>query len=224
MTPVPTPEILWRSRPCSRSPLFGRALGHLGEPSTASSAAWAAAGTAVRTLHAAPVPPWQVGPSTSSRQARRRVRVARLQRHPSHRGGHAQPPARRDCAPAVTPVFIHGDLQVDHVFVAGTRSPASSTGRGVPGRRALRPRHPHARTRGAPWRRRRGYGTNVDRDLIRAWWSLRCCLTSAGWSSTASPARGDARSRHPEIVAVRRRGPRLRVPDPGRQRARRSAN
>jgi hypothetical protein len=21
-----------------------------------------------------------------------------------------------------------------------------------------------------------GYGTNVDRDLIRAWWSLRCLL------------------------------------------------
>jgi hypothetical protein len=36
----------------------GTVLGRLGEPSTASSAAWAAAGAAVRTLHDAPLPPW----------------------------------------------------------------------------------------------------------------------------------------------------------------------
>jgi hypothetical protein len=34
------------------------ALGHLGEPSTASSAAWTAAGATARTLHDAPLPPW----------------------------------------------------------------------------------------------------------------------------------------------------------------------
>ena len=34
------------------------ALGRLGEPSTASAAAWAAAGAAVRELHDAPPPPW----------------------------------------------------------------------------------------------------------------------------------------------------------------------
>jgi hypothetical protein len=38
--------------------LPGTALGRLGERSTASSAAWAAAGAAVRTLHCAPLPPW----------------------------------------------------------------------------------------------------------------------------------------------------------------------
>ena len=32
---------------------------------------------------------------------RRRMRVARRQRRPSRRPGHTQPPARRDCAPAV---------------------------------------------------------------------------------------------------------------------------
>jgi hypothetical protein len=36
----------------------GTALGHLGEPSTASSAAWASAGAAARMLHDAPLPPW----------------------------------------------------------------------------------------------------------------------------------------------------------------------
>ena len=36
----------------------GTALGRLSEPSNASRAAWVAAGAAVRTLHAAPLPPW----------------------------------------------------------------------------------------------------------------------------------------------------------------------
>ena len=38
--------------------LPGTALGRLGEPSTASPAAWAAAGAAARMLHVAPLPPW----------------------------------------------------------------------------------------------------------------------------------------------------------------------
>ena len=43
---------------CARlAALSGTALGHLGEPSTASSAAWVAAGAAVRTLHDVPPPP-----------------------------------------------------------------------------------------------------------------------------------------------------------------------
>src|SRR5271166_6253310 len=49
IAPVPTPEILWRKPPVlALAALPGAALGHLGEPSTASSAAWTAAGTAVR--------------------------------------------------------------------------------------------------------------------------------------------------------------------------------
>src|SRR5687767_14874478 len=58
MAPVPTPKILWRKPPVlSLAALQGKALGRLGEPSTASSAAWAAVGAAVRTLHNAPLPP-----------------------------------------------------------------------------------------------------------------------------------------------------------------------
>src|SRR4051794_41744423 len=57
--PVPTPEVLWRKPPVlALAALPGVALGRLGEPSTASSAAWAAAGAAVRILHDAPPPPW----------------------------------------------------------------------------------------------------------------------------------------------------------------------
>src|SRR5437899_1881041 len=60
MAPVPTPEVLWRKPPVlALAALPGTALGRLQEPSTASAAAWAAAGAAVRTLHDAPVPPWR---------------------------------------------------------------------------------------------------------------------------------------------------------------------
>jgi hypothetical protein len=56
--PIPTPEVLWRKPPVlALAALPGTALGRLGEPSTASAAAWAAAGAAARMLHDAP-PPW----------------------------------------------------------------------------------------------------------------------------------------------------------------------
>src|SRR6516162_9209086 len=59
MAPIPTPEVLWRKpRVLALAAVPGTALGRLGEPSTASSAAWAAAGAAIRMLHDAPLPPW----------------------------------------------------------------------------------------------------------------------------------------------------------------------
>src|ERR671937_1161327 len=52
MAPIPTPEVLWRKPPVlALAALPGMALGRLGEPSTSSSAAWAAAGAARRELH-----------------------------------------------------------------------------------------------------------------------------------------------------------------------------
>ena len=59
MAPVPTPAILWCEPPVlAIAAVPGTALGLLGEPSSASPAAWAAAGAAIRSLHEAPVPPW----------------------------------------------------------------------------------------------------------------------------------------------------------------------
>lgn len=59
LAPVPTPEVLWRRPPVlAIAAVPGTALGRLGEPSTASPAAWAAAGAAIRKLHDAPLPPW----------------------------------------------------------------------------------------------------------------------------------------------------------------------
>src|SRR3982751_3979790 len=60
LAPVPTAEILWRRPPVlALAALPGPALGRLQEPSTASPAAWAAAGAAVRTLHDSPLPSWR---------------------------------------------------------------------------------------------------------------------------------------------------------------------
>src|SRR5262249_1270424 len=57
--PIPTPKVLWRKPPVlALAALPGTTLGRLGQPSTASSAAWVAAGAAVRKLHDAPLPPW----------------------------------------------------------------------------------------------------------------------------------------------------------------------
>ena len=103
MAPVPTPEVLWRKPPVlALAALPGSALGRLGRPSTASSAAWTAAGAAVRLLHDAPLPPW-LGrePRGEGREPRHRVRVAPGERRPPCRPGHAQPRGGRGRAPAV---------------------------------------------------------------------------------------------------------------------------
>jgi aminoglycoside phosphotransferase (APT) family kinase protein len=78
-------------------------------------------------------------------------------------------------------VFIHGDLQVDHVFVSGDEVIGvidwSEGGQGDPlfDLATLTLGHPeHLGDVIA------GYGTDVDVELIRAWWSLRC-LTNVRW-------------------------------------------
>ena len=183
IAPIPTPEILWRKPPVlALAALPGAALGHLGEPSTASSAAWAAAGAAVRTLHDAPLPPW---PGRS------------LDELSSCLDGECEWLVANDVLPADlvtcnrqlaetalrpwTPVFIHGDLQVDHVFVDGDEVTGvvdwseASQGDALFDVAILTLGHKeHLGDVVA------GYGTDFDRDLIRAWWSLRC-LTNVRW-------------------------------------------
>jgi aminoglycoside phosphotransferase (APT) family kinase protein len=76
-----------------------------------------------------------------------------------------------------TPVFIHGDLQVDHVFVRGDEVTGvvdwseASRGDALFDLATLTLGHPERLGDVLA-----GYGTDVDRDLIRAWWSLRCLL------------------------------------------------
>lgn len=174
--PVPTPEILWRQRPVlALAALSGVALGRLGEPSTASSAAWAAAGAAVRTLHDAPLPPW----------AGRRVDEFALQLDsecewliandvvPSDVVVHNRRIAEAALRPW-TPVFAHGDLQITHVFVDGDEVTGiidwSEAGQGdaLFDLATLTLGHEECLDDVVT-----GYGTEVDREVIRGWWSLR---------------------------------------------------
>jgi hypothetical protein len=115
MAPIPTPEVLWRKPPVlALAALPGTALGRLGEPSTASAAAWAAAGAAARMLHdAATAAMARSEPRRDRIAPRRRMRVARHERRSSRRDGHAQPPDRRGCAPAVD-TGVHARRPADH--------------------------------------------------------------------------------------------------------------
>jgi len=183
LAPIPTPEILWRKPPAlALAALPGRALGHLGKPSTASPAAWAAAGAALRTLHAAPLPPW---PGRSLDEL-----ASRLDSESEWLVANDVLPAdlvtrNRQLAETAlrpwTPVFMHGDLQVDHVFVDGDKITGvvdwseASQGDALFDIAILTLGHKEHLDDVAA-----GYGTDVDRDLIRAWWSLRC-LTNVRW-------------------------------------------
>ncbi len=102
-----------------------------------------------------------------------------------------------------TPVFIHGDLQVDHVFVAGDEVTGlvdwseASQGEALFDLATLTLGHPeHLGDVLA------GYGTVVDRDLISAWWSLRC-LSNVRWLAE----HGFGRSEQMPVVAVLRSQP-----------------
>lgn len=119
--PIPTPKILWHKPPAlALAALPGNALGHLGEPSTASPAAWAAAGAAIRRLHDAPLPTWPgrtLDELSSGLESECEWLVANdilpadvVARNRRHAETVLRP---------WRPVFVHGDLQVDHVFIDG---------------------------------------------------------------------------------------------------------
>jgi aminoglycoside phosphotransferase (APT) family kinase protein len=181
--PIPTPEVLWRKPPVlALARLPGTALGRLGQPSTASSAAWIAAGAAVRKLHDSPLPPW---PGRS------------LEEIASHLDSQCKWLLTNDVLPndlvtgnrrvaeaalrPWTPVFAHGDLQVAHVFVDGDEVTGvvdwseASRGDALYDLASLTLGHrEHLGDVVA------GYGTDVDLDVIGAWWSLRS-LTAVRW-------------------------------------------
>lgn len=174
--PLPTPRILWRRPPVlALAALPGTPLGRLGRPSTASRAAWAAAGAAVRKLHDAPLPP-RSGRGIEELAAELDAECAWL------RANDVLPPGvitcnRRLAEAALrpwTPVFTHGDLQVAHVFVDGDEVTGvidwseAARGDALYDLATVTLGHPeHLGDVVA------GYGTAVDLDVIRAWWSLR---------------------------------------------------
>ena len=181
MAPIPTPAILWHRPPVlAIAAVPGTALGVLGEPSTASAAAWAAAGAAIRRLHEAPLPPWPGVPRDDI--------AARLDRECAWLLANDALPAEvirrnREIAEAALrpwdPVFIHGDLQITHVFVDGDEvTGVIDWSEAAPGDAMF---DLAILTLGHEERLDdllAGYGAGVDREVIRAWWSLRSLVAS----------------------------------------------
>ncbi|UBU08411.1 phosphotransferase family protein [Nonomuraea gerenzanensis] len=181
MVPIPTPEVLWRKPPVlALAAVPGTALGRLGEPSAASPAAWAAAGAAVRRLHDAPLPPWP-GQSLDDIAARLDAECAWLITNgvlPADLVTRNRRIAEAALRPW-TPVFVHGDLQISHVFVDGDEVTGvidwSEAARGDALYDLAILTLGHEEHLGDVLA---GYGTDVDLDVIRAWWSLRSLLAS----------------------------------------------
>ena len=183
MAPIPTPNVLWRKPPVlALAALPGTALGRLGEPSTASPAAWAAAGAAARMLHDAPLPPWprrSLDEIASMLDSECRWLLANdvLPPHLVTRNRQVAEAALRPW----TPVFTHGDLQIAHVFVDGDEITGvvdwSEAGQGdaMYDLASLTLGHQDRLSDVVA-----GYGADVDVDVIRGWWSLRS-LTAIRW-------------------------------------------
>ncbi|MGY0498541.1 phosphotransferase family protein [Nocardia sp. FBN12] len=177
--PIPTPEILWHTPPVlALAALPGTALGRLGRPSTASSAAWSAAGATVRRLHDAPLPPW---PGRNLDELTREldgecewlITNGVLPTDVVTTNRRIAEAALRPCAP----VFIHGDLQAAHVFVEGDEVTGvidwseAARGDAMYDLATLTLGHEEHLCDVIA-----GYGTDIDLDVIRAWWSLRSLL------------------------------------------------
>ena len=182
LAPVPTPEVLWRKPSVlATAALPGTTLGRLGGPSTGSPRGGAAAGAASGSWPAAPPPPRPGGPGRSIIAL-----VAELDDECERLVTNGVLPAdlvtrNRQVAEAAlrpwTPAFTHGDLQIDHVFLDGDEVTGiidwSEAGQGD----ALYDlatftlgHEEHLDDVIA------GYGTDVDLDVIHAWWSLRSLL------------------------------------------------
>jgi aminoglycoside phosphotransferase (APT) family kinase protein len=179
MAPIPTPEILWRKPPVlALAALRGTALGRLGEPSTASPAAWAAAGAAARKLHDAPLPPWP-GRSPDGLAAQLDAECEWLVANgvlPTDLVTRNREVAEAALRPW-TPVFAHGDLQISHVFIDGDEvtgvldwSEARQDDALYDLASLTLGHEEHLGDVVA------GYGTDVDLDVVRGWWSLRSLL------------------------------------------------
>jgi aminoglycoside phosphotransferase (APT) family kinase protein len=174
--PIPTPEILWRKPPVlALAALPGTALGRLGEASSASPAAWAAAGAAARTLHDAPLPPWpgrSVDDIAAELDGECEWLVANgvLPADLVTRNRRVAEAALRPWAP----VFTHGDLQITHVFVDGDELTGvidwseAAQGDALYDLASLTLGHEERLGDLLV-----GYGADVDLDVIHGWWSLR---------------------------------------------------
>ncbi|MEV0268252.1 aminoglycoside phosphotransferase family protein [Hamadaea sp. NPDC050747] len=179
LAPLPTPTVLWRKPPVlALAAVPGKALGRLGQPSTASPEAWAAAGATVRRLHDAPLPPWP-GPSLDGIASELDAECEWLVTSgvlPADLVARNRQVAEAALRPW-TPAFTHGDLQVSHVFLDGDEVTGvidwseAASGDALYDLAVLTLGHEEHLGDVLV-----GYGADVDLDVIRAWWSLRSLL------------------------------------------------
>jgi len=181
MAPIPTPDVLWRKPPVlALAAVPGTALGRLGEPSTASSEAWVAAGAAARMLHDAPPPRWP-GKGVDEIASRLDSECEWLVTNdvlPTDMVTRNRRIAGAALRPW-TPVFAHGDMQITHVFVDGDDVTGvidwseAAPGDALWDLATLTLGHEERLGEVVT-----GYGGDVDIDVIRAWWCLRSLLAS----------------------------------------------
>lgn len=174
--PVPTPAVVWHRPPVlAMAAVPGRPLAQLGAEDRSSTQAWTAAGRMVRVLHGAPLPPargWRAADfeahaTSSSRwiidhgvvdgpvvDEVLRIASAAFRRFPL--------------------VFIHGDLQAAHVFVQDDEVTGvidwadSCQGDPLYDLAVLTLGHEERLDDVLA-----GYGSDVDREVIRGWWAFR---------------------------------------------------
>lgn len=202
MAPVPTPEVLWRNPPVlALATVPGKPLGRLGEPSTASPAAWAAAGAAIRTLHDAPLPPWP-GKTLDELASRLDDECEWLVANevlPANVVGRNRQLAETALRPW-TPVFTHGDLHVEHVFAEGDGITGiidwSEASQGDPLFDLATVTLGHEEHLDDVIA---GYGTDVDRGLIRGWRAWRCLIAIRWLAENGYGTPGD----FPEVAILR---------------------
>ena len=200
--PVPTPTILWREPPVlALAALPGEALGRLDQPSQASPAAWTSVGAALRALHDSPLPPrpGKTIDELASRLADGCDWLVANDVVPADVVAHNRKLAEQVLRPW-TPVFIHGDLHIEHVFVDGDEVAGiidwseAAQGDALFDLATLTLAHDeHLDDLLA------GYGSDVDRDLIRAWRSWRC-LGAIRW--LYENGYGDPEG-YPEVAVLR---------------------
>ncbi len=183
LVPVPTPQVLWRNHPVLAIRLVqGTALGKFGYPSPMGPASWSAAGAAVRAVHDTPLPSWagQSVDRVAERLDKACEWILANDVVPTDVLEHNRRLAQLVLRP-YTPVFAHGDLQPDHIFVTEDEVTGiidwSGAGPGDPMHdlAVLTLGHPQHLEDVAV-----GYGEDVDLDVIRGWWSCRS-LTAIPW-------------------------------------------
>ncbi|MEN3272739.1 MAG: hypothetical protein V7636_1500 [Actinomycetota bacterium] len=173
---IPVPTVLWQeANVLALGALPGAQLGRLGDASSASSASWSAAGEVAARMHALPLPPWTGADVDGVRafvdgECRWLVDneiapadVVTRVRRVGEPGLRSRPP-----------VFSHGDFQAAHVLVDGDTVTGiidwSDCAQGAPEWDLAILTVGHGEHLDDVLR---GYGADVDRDVIRANWALR---------------------------------------------------